>query len=77
VLQWLTGNIGLHHIHHLRPKIPNYWLQRCFDEVKAMQAVPPLTLPNSLKSLRMNLWDESAQKLVSFRSLAKSARATT
>jgi omega-6 fatty acid desaturase (delta-12 desaturase) len=69
VLQWLTGNIGLHHIHHLRPRIPNYNLQRCFDEVPAMQAVQPLTIRQSLKCLRMNLWDEKGQKLVSFRSL--------
>jgi omega-6 fatty acid desaturase (delta-12 desaturase) len=69
VLQWLTGNIGLHHIHHLRPRIPNYSLQQCFDQVPAMQAVQPLTIGQSLKSLRMNLWDENRQELVSFRSL--------
>jgi omega-6 fatty acid desaturase (delta-12 desaturase) len=69
VLQWFTGNIGLHHIHHLRPRIPNYHLQRCYDEVPAMQAVDPLTIGESLKSLRMNLWDEEEQELVSFRSL--------
>jgi fatty acid desaturase len=70
VLQWFTGNIGLHHIHHLRPRIPNYNLQQCYDEIPAMQAVQPLTIRKSLKSLRMNLWDEQHQKLVSFRSLA-------
>ena len=69
MLQWFTGNIGLHHIHHLRPRIPNYRLQECYDQVPAMQAVQPLTLGKSLKSLRMNLWDEEQQVLVSFRSL--------
>ena len=69
VLQWFTGNIGLHHIHHLRPRIPNYRLQECYDQVPAMQAVQPLTIGKSLKSLRMNLWDEEQQELVSFRSL--------
>jgi omega-6 fatty acid desaturase (delta-12 desaturase) len=69
VLQWFTGNIGLHHIHHLRPRIPNYNLQQCYDQVPAMQAVRPLTIGQSLKSLRMNLWDEKQQELVSFRSL--------
>ena len=69
VLQWFTGNIGLHHIHHLRPRIPNYRLQECYDQVPAMQAVQPLTIGKSLKSLRMNLWDEEQQVLVSFRSL--------
>jgi omega-6 fatty acid desaturase (delta-12 desaturase) len=70
VLQWFTGSIGLHHIHHLRPRIPNYNLQACYDKVPAMQAVKPLTILKSLQSLRMNLWDERQQKLVSFRSLA-------
>ena len=69
VLQWFTGNIGLHHIHHLRPRIPNYRLQECYDQVPAMQAVQPLTIGKSLKSVRMNLWDEEQQVLVSFRSL--------
>ncbi|MGD8518247.1 MAG: fatty acid desaturase [Anaerolineae bacterium] len=69
VLQWLTGNIGLHHIHHLRPRIPNYKLQACYDQVPAMRVVTPLTIATSLRSLRMNLWDEERQKLVSFRSL--------
>jgi len=72
-LQWFTGNIGLHHIHHLRPRIPNYRLQQCYDQVPAVQAVPVLTLGDSLKSLRMNLWDEKRQALVSFRSLRRLA----
>jgi omega-6 fatty acid desaturase (delta-12 desaturase) len=69
VLQWFTGNIGLHHIHHLRPRIPNYNLQECYDEVPAMQQVQPLSIGSSLSSLRMNLWDEEKQVLVSFGSL--------
>jgi acyl-lipid omega-6 desaturase (Delta-12 desaturase) len=68
-LQWITGNIGLHHIHHLQPRIPNYHLQQCYDEVPAVQAVTPITLRTSLKSLFMNLWDEEQQQLVSFRAL--------
>jgi omega-6 fatty acid desaturase (delta-12 desaturase) len=67
VLQWITGNIGLHHIHHIRPGIPNYQLQRCYDEVPAMQAVPALTLARSLRSMRLRLWDEARQRLVGFR----------
>ena len=67
LLRWFTGNIGLHHIHHLRPRIPNYHLQPCYDQVPAMRAVQPLTLGASLKSLRLNLWAEAQQKLVSFR----------
>lgn len=69
VLQWLVGNIGLHHIHHVRANIPNYNLQRCQNEVPVLQSVRPLTVRNSLKSLCLNLWDEQRQKLVSFRSI--------
>jgi omega-6 fatty acid desaturase (delta-12 desaturase) len=75
VLQWFTGNIGLHHIHHVRPRIPNYNLQQCYDEVDAMQAVQPLTLRKSLKSLGLHLWDEDRQTLVGFRSLRARPRA--
>lgn len=66
VLQWFTGNIGLHHIHHLRPRIPNYHLQACQDSIPALQAVRPLTIRRSLKSVALNLWDEQQQRLVSF-----------
>ncbi len=69
VLQWFTGNIGLHHIHHLRPRIPNYHLQACQDSVPSLQRVKPLTLRRSLRSVAMNLWDERQQKLVSFRAI--------
>jgi acyl-lipid omega-6 desaturase (Delta-12 desaturase) len=69
VLQWFTGNIGLHHIHHVRPRIPNYHLQQCYEDIPTLQAVEPLTMRRSLKSLCLNLWDEAGQKLVSFRSM--------
>ena len=71
LLQWCTGSIGLHHIHHARPGVPNYNLQRCQDGVEPAQAVEPLTLRKSLGSLRLNLWDERAGQLVSFRSVTK------
>jgi omega-6 fatty acid desaturase (delta-12 desaturase) len=56
-------------IHHVRANIPSYNLQRCYDEVPALQRVTPLTIRKSLKSLCLNLWDEQKQKLVSFRSV--------
>jgi omega-6 fatty acid desaturase (delta-12 desaturase) len=65
-LQWITGNIGLHHIHHVQPRIPNYRLQACQDQVPEMAKVEPITLFNSFKSLGMRLWDEDQQKLVGF-----------
>jgi omega-6 fatty acid desaturase (delta-12 desaturase) len=70
ILQWFSGNIGLHHIHHVRPSIPNYNLQQCYDDMPAFQAVVPLTILTSLKSLRLSLYDEKQKKLISFRSLA-------
>ncbi len=72
ILQWFSGNIGLHHIHHLRSRIANYNLQKCFDEVPELQNVEPLTLKTSFKCMRLNLWDESELKLVSFKVLKHS-----
>ena len=63
VLQWFTGNIGFHHIHHLSPKIPNYKLPECHEENPILQ-VKPLTLLFSLKSLRLRLWDEERGMMV-------------
>ena len=71
VLQWFTGNIGLHHLHHLRPRIPNYHLQQAYDATPAVQQVAPLTLRSSLTSLRLNLYDEHQQQLVSFHALQR------
>jgi len=70
VLQWFTGNIGLHHIHHVRPTIPNYNLQRCYNEVPALQAVKAITLKASIRSLRLSLYDEKSKKLVGFSCVA-------
>jgi omega-6 fatty acid desaturase (delta-12 desaturase) len=69
ILQWFTGNIGLHHIHHVRPSIPNYNLQQCQDDVPAFRAVKPITLKTSFRSLRLSLCDVKNQQLVCFRSL--------
>jgi omega-6 fatty acid desaturase (delta-12 desaturase) len=69
VLQWFTGNIGFHHIHHLSPRIPNYRLQKCHEENQVFQQVVVLTLWTSLQSIFLSLWDEEQNKLVSFRHL--------
>jgi omega-6 fatty acid desaturase (delta-12 desaturase) len=66
VLQWFTGNIGLHHIHHLSSRIPNYALQKCHDDNPLFQQVNTITLVSSLKSLSLRLWDEERQKLIGF-----------
>jgi omega-6 fatty acid desaturase (delta-12 desaturase) len=69
VLQWFSGNIGLHHIHHVRPNIPNYNLQQCYDDIPAFQAVKPITIRMSFRSLRLGLYDEKQKKMISFGSL--------
>jgi omega-6 fatty acid desaturase (delta-12 desaturase) len=66
VLQWFSGNIGFHHIHHLRPAIPNYNLEKCHKAVPLFQTVKPVTLFTSLKSLTFRLWDEQGHKLVGY-----------
>ena len=65
ILQWFTGNIGFHHIHHLSPRIPNYELEKCHTENPMFQ-VEPLTLRTSLKSLRIRVWDEDRHKMVGY-----------
>ena len=66
ILQWFSGNIGFHHIHHLSSNIPNYNLERCHNADPIFQQVKPITLFSSFKSLRYRLWDEATKKLVSF-----------
>jgi len=65
VLQWFSGNIGFHHIHHLSARIPNYNLERCHNAESLFQSVREMTLVGSLRSLGLRLWDEEERKLVS------------
>lgn len=65
IMHWFTGNIGFHHIHHLSPKIPNYNLEKCHRENIEFQAVKPVNFVASLKTMRLKLWDEKANKLIS------------
>ena len=67
ILQWFSGNIGFHHIHHLSPRIPNYNLEKCHQADLLFQQVKPTTLFSSLKSFTFRLWDEPQKRLVSFR----------
>ncbi len=64
ILQWFSGNIGFHHIHHLSPRIPNYSLERCHRENPLFQQAKVLRFRESLKTIRYRLWDEKHQKLV-------------
>jgi len=70
VLQWFTGSIGLHHVHHLAPRIPNYRLQRCLDSTEMLQMAPVVTMRSGTAALRLALWDEDARRLIRFRDLS-------
>ena len=65
-LQFVTGNIGYHHIHHLSVRIPNYNLQRAHEENAILQSVPTLSLWDGIRSVRLKLWDEQHRRLVTF-----------
>jgi omega-6 fatty acid desaturase (delta-12 desaturase) len=68
-LQWLSGNIGFHHIHHLSSRVPNYNLERCHQSHPLFQGVKPVTLFSSFGASRFRLWDERLRRLVGFRHL--------
>ncbi|MEA2375477.1 MAG: hypothetical protein QOD53_1940 [Thermoleophilaceae bacterium] len=66
VLQFFTGNIGLHHVHHLSARIPNYNLQRAHDDNPVFHDVPTLSLWDGLRAVRLKLWDEDRGRLVTW-----------
>jgi omega-6 fatty acid desaturase (delta-12 desaturase) len=70
ILQWFSGNIGFHHIHHLSAKIPNYNLPKCYYE-NPLFHVQPLTIRASLKSLSLRLYDEEQKMLVGWDGLKR------
>jgi omega-6 fatty acid desaturase (delta-12 desaturase) len=71
LLAWFTGDIGLHHVHHLGPRIPNYRLQACHDENALFHEVTILTLAESARTVGLTLWDEDNARLVGFRDIAQ------
>lgn len=66
VLQFFTGNIGVHHVHHLSSRIPNYNLQRAHDENPVFHDVPTITLADGLRAVRLKLWDEDSRRLITW-----------
>jgi omega-6 fatty acid desaturase (delta-12 desaturase) len=66
VLQFFSGNIGLHHVHHLSPRIPNYNLQRAHDENPIFHEVPVITLSDGLRAVKLKLYDERQERMVTF-----------
>jgi omega-6 fatty acid desaturase (delta-12 desaturase) len=73
-LQFATGNIGYHHIHHLSARIPNYNLPRAHEQLQMFDDVPTLDLWDGLRAVRLKLWDEQRGRLVTF-AQARAARA--
>ncbi|PFD83659.1 fatty acid desaturase [Bacillus anthracis] len=67
ILQFLTGNIGFHHVHHLSPRVPNYKLEEAHNNTLPLKNVPTINLATSLRSLRFRLWDEKSNNFVSFK----------
>lgn len=76
LLQWFTGNIGFHHVHHLNPRVPNYRLQECHRRIAVLRDVPETSFWEGVRALRFVLWDEERGEMVTFRGLTRVASAT-
>ncbi|OIK14746.1 fatty acid desaturase [Bacillus sp. MUM 13] len=76
IMQWLTGNIGYHHVHHLSPRVPNYKLEAVHENTLPLHNVPTITLMTSLTSLRFRLWDEKDKKFVGYKAAYEKRRNT-
>ncbi len=72
VLQWFSGNIGFHHIHHLGPRIPNYNLERCHRENPMFGSVKPVSMVEGIRAMKYRLWDERMGQLITFSQLRNS-----
>lgn len=73
VLEWISGYIGYHHIHHLNPRIPNYYLKKCYQEIHSFGTPHTITFFQSFKLALLHLYDEQSGKLVSFSILKKNS----
>lgn len=67
ILQWITGNIGFHHVHHLAPRVPNYKLEEAHESIEPLQRATTITLKTSVESIRYKLYDPDRKKFVSFK----------
>ncbi|MFK9094817.1 fatty acid desaturase [Bacillus salipaludis] len=74
IMQFLTGNIGFHHVHHLSPRVPNYKLEEAHKNTPPLQNVPTITIATSLQSLRFRLWDEKSKNFVSFKDIKSTVK---
>ncbi len=71
VLKWLTGNIGIHHVHHLASRIPYYRLPEVLRDHPVLAKEGRITLMDSLRTVKLTLWDEDRSRLISFRQVRK------
>lgn len=76
LLQWLTGNIGYHHVHHLSPRVPNYKLEAAHNSSELLQHVPTITIATSIRSIRFHLWDEEEKKFVGYNHIKSESKKT-
>lgn len=67
LLQWITGNIGFHHVHHLSPRVPNYHLEAAHEAIPPLQRATTITLTTSFESVRYKLYDPQQKKFVTFK----------
>src|SRR5690625_4320245 len=67
ILQWITGNIGYHHVHHLAPRVPNYHLETAHESIPPLQHATTITMKTSLDSLRYRLYDPTQKVFITFR----------
>ena len=74
ILRWITGNIGIHHVHHLSSRIPYYRLPEVLKDHPELADIGRITMMESLRCVKLVLWDEQNQRLISFRDAAKLRR---
>ena len=77
VLRWFSANIGVHHVHHLSSRIPFYRLREVLRDYPELGAISRVTLWQSLRCVNYTLWDEDAQRLISFAALRKKLRGSS
>ena len=75
MLRWITGNIGIHHVHHLSSRVPYYRLPEVLRDHPELADLGRITLMESLRCVKLVLWDEQTKRLVSFRDAARLATA--
>jgi omega-6 fatty acid desaturase (delta-12 desaturase) len=72
-LRWMTANIGIHHVHHLGSKVPFYRLPQVLKDHPHLRGVSRITLPDTVRAMKLTLWDEPSARLVSFRQARRDA----